>query len=442
MLKRTKQWVSGILAISTLLLAGCSTAAPAASDTQESKGESVESKSGDQGEGAKAAGTKIKFASFQAGDVAQDWEQVQFPKYLQESGVEVEHVFVNHTDTISTYMTWAAADTMPDAAMLSANYLNSLISKDMILNLSEYTKEKKPDYNFGRYIPKLLDAYKYENQIYALPSDLDLGLMWYNKDIFDKAKVEYPNENWTWEDLQKNAKLLTSGEGPEKTYGVNLGDYQTYLWQNGTNTISDDKKSSLFDTQPVKDTFSYLLNMVSTEGTAVSPSNEEPLFQNGKVAMSLGAGPWFAHYEMANVDFNWGVTALPKGKEKATTCYGSTFAVFKGSKNIDASFDFIDWFLSDEQQLYRAEKFYWFPPAESCIDTEAFMTNDKIMGMTKEQKELVLAETAFGKAPIVVEKQNEISQVMSAELSLMWAGERSMDEALGTIAGEVNKLLS
>ena len=240
--------------------------------------------------------------------------------------------------------------------------------------------------------------------------------------------------------MKKNAELLTSGEGPEKIFGVWLGGYQTYLWQNGTDILSEDKKSSLFNTPEVKDTINYMMDMV-TAGVAINPSSKEPLFQNGKAAMSLGSGPWFAHYEMENVDFNWGVTALPKGKEKATTCYGSTFVVFEGSKNVDASVDFLTWFLSDEQQLDRAEKFYWFPPTQSCIENDTFMSTDSIMGMTKEQKELVLAETAFGKAPVIVEKQNEVNEVINSELSLMWAEEKSVDDALAKIAEEVDKLL-
>ena len=396
MLRKVKRSFLVLLAFCLLFTTAC-TASPenSSAENSSSKAEASEGTESKPTAQKTEGDVKIKFASFQTGDVAEDWETVQFPKYLEETGVEVEHVFVNQDDTISTYLTWAAADQMPDTAMLSALYLNSLVAKGMVLNLSEYTAEKSPDYNFDRYLPKLMDAYKYEDNIYALPSDLDLGLMWYNKDIFDNAGVAYPNENWTWEDLKKNAELLTSGEGPEKIFGVWLGGYQTYLWQNGTDILSEDKKSSLFNTPEVKDTINYMMDMV-TAGVAINPSSKEPLFQNGKAAMSLGSGPWFAHYEMENVDFNWGVTALPKGKEKATTCYGSTFAVFEGSKNVDASVDFLTWFLSDEQQLDSAEKFYWFPPTQSCIENDTFMSTDSIMGMTKEQKELVLAETAFG----------------------------------------------
>lgn len=427
-------FVACCLVLCLFSLSGCTESpAPSAAAT----GVSAEGES----QTAEKKDVKLKFATYQAGDVAQDWETVQLKKYKEETGVEVEHVFVNHEDTITTYMTWAAADTLPDAAMLSANYLNALIEKKMILNLTKFTGEKDPDYDFDRYFPNLLNAYKYKDEIYALPSDLDLGLLWYNKDIFDAAKLDYPNPDWTWTDLQENAKLLSSGSGPEKVYGVNLGSYQSYLWQNGTDTISADGTECLMNADATKEAFQYMLDMVQKDGSAVNPSSEEPLFQNGKAAMSLGAGPWFAHYEMENVDFNWGVTAVPTGKEKATTCFGSTFAVFQNSKQPQEALDFITWFLSDEQQMDRATKFYWFPPSTTCLNMEEFLNDDKVMGMTKAQKELVLSETKHGRAPTVVESQNELSQIMTRELSLMWAGEKSLDDALNQITEECNALL-
>ena len=431
-MKKLIALLTALVMVTALALTGCG-AEPSPVGT------SSESNVTDDGK-EQAGDVKLKFATFQSGDVAEDWETIQLPKYKEESGIEVEHVFVAHTDTITTYMTWQAAGTMPDIAMLSAEYLNSLISKEMILNLDKFTSENQSDYDFSRYFDNLLSAYKYNDEIYALPSDMDLGLMWYNKDIFDSANIDYPNADWTWEDLEKTATALTSGSGPNKIFGANLANYQTYLWQNETDIYSDDKTTCLMNTDSVKESLNYMYDMVD-RGVAILPATEEPLFQNGKAAISLGAGPWFAHYEMKNVDFNWGVTSVPKGKVDATTCYGSTFAIFNDSEHPQESLDFITWFLTDEQQLQRAEQFSWFPPSKTVLAMDEFLDNDDIMSMTRDQKQLVLEETKSGKAPIIVENQNEINTVITREMSLMWAGEKTVDEATNQITKEVNELL-
>ncbi|MFQ7768057.1 MAG: extracellular solute-binding protein [Fusicatenibacter saccharivorans] len=35
----------------------------------------------------------------------------------------------------------------------------------------------------------------------------------YNKDMFDKFGVEYPTNDWTWDDLAENARKFAGGEG-------------------------------------------------------------------------------------------------------------------------------------------------------------------------------------------------------------------------------------
>lgn len=424
---KAKRFVSLASALAMLLISsGCSS------------GQDASSSGGGTNSSSKAK--TIKFASFQTDTIAEDWETVQFPAYEEETGVKVEHVFVNHTDTLSTYMTWAASDSLPDAAMLSADYLNSLVTKGMILNLSDYTEANGIDYDFDRYFPNLLNAYKYEGDVYALPSDMDINMLYYNKDIFDEAGVAYPTNDWTWEDLRENAKALTSGEGPNKIYGVNWGNYIPFLWQNETNTISEDGTECLLNTPAAIETFDFLASMLHEDESAVMPGTDEPMFDNGKCAMTY-SGPWYAYYNLAEVDFEWGIAAVPAGKVKATSCYGSTFAVFEASPNQKEAVDFLTWFLSDEQQLDRAEKFCWFPPASSVVEAGNFMDDDSIMGLTKEQKELIMSETECGDAPIVVENQNEINQILDRELTLLWAGEKSVEDALNTAAEEIAPLL-
>jgi multiple sugar transport system substrate-binding protein len=384
----------------------------------------------------------LRFGSFQGGTIEEDWVNVQFPRFYEETGIEVEHVFVTHADTISTYLTWGAAGMLPDAAMLSALHLHALVQRGMILNLGQFSADNNINYNFDRYFTNLLGAYKYNDQIYALPSDMDLGLLWYNKNLFDEAGLDHPNPNWTWDDMRTNAMALARGEGMGQIFGVNLASHFVYLWQNGTNTISEDRTRSLMNTPEAHEAFRFMLEMVES-GAAVNPNVTEPLFQNGMVGMSAGQGPWFAYYVLVlgEVDFEWGVTALPRGREKATTCFGSTFAVFESSPYHREAFDFITWFLTDEQQFIRAEQFSWFPPSYTVLQMPEFIDNDEVMRMSRDQKNLVLAETNYGMAPIIVAAQAEINTIINRELSLVWAGERNLYDALEQIVSEVDPLL-
>jgi multiple sugar transport system substrate-binding protein len=298
--------------------------------------------------------------------------------------------------------------------------------------------EKRPDYDMGRFFPKLMDAYKYKGIQYAFPSDYDLGLVWYNKDMFDAAGVRYPANDWTWEDYRNTAAALTSGEGPTKVYGTDGTPLDHTIWQAGGDYFSPDGLTCTINSPEVKKAYEFIFGLIRA-GYAPVPG-EGGGFAEGHAAMSLGTGPWYAHYVLADVDFNWDVAPMPKGIRKATTGYGSSFAILSGSRHVDETFEFIAWFLSDEQQFIRAKQFSWFPPASTVLKYPGF-DDVSVLAMTAKQKALVLSEADFSRAPIVVPKQNEIAQIMNRENSLVWAGEKSIDDALKTMEREITPLL-
>ena len=385
------------------------------------------------------AGTKIRFATFQTGAVEEDWVNVQFPRFLEETGIEVEHVFFNQADTISTLMTWTAAGTAPDVAMLSAFYQNALAAQGLLLDLDAYIAESQPDYPLERFFPKLLNAYKYKGVQYALPSDMDLGLVWYNKDMFDAASVAYPSNDWTWDDYYATAKALTSGEGPGKIFGSEMPPIQHFLWQSGGDYFSADGLSCTLDIPESKEAYEFIVGLMN-EGIVPRERLSEGGFNAGKAAMALGSGPWYAYYMLNDVDFSWDVAAMPQHTNKATTAYGSSFAILKTSQKVDAAFEFISWFLSDEQQFIRAKQFCWFPPSSTVLDYPGFEGED-VLNMNAEQKQLVMDEAEFGRAPLVVLNQNEINQITTRENTLIWSGEKSIDDGVAAMVAEINPLL-
>ncbi len=69
--------------------------------------------------------------------------------------------------------------------------------------------------------------------VWALPFRGALGkVLFYRKDLFDTAGVEYPNENWTWDDLYEACKKLT--DPAQGIYGIRFvsGKQEAYHWVN------------------------------------------------------------------------------------------------------------------------------------------------------------------------------------------------------------------
>ncbi|GAA3288736.1 extracellular solute-binding protein [Dactylosporangium vinaceum] len=73
-----------------------------------------------------------------------------------------------------------------------------------------------------------LSGYKVDGKTWAVPYRQDSWVLFYNRALFDKAGVQYPDSSWTWDDYAAAAKRLTTalkGAGSSA-----LGDYQ-HVWQ-------------------------------------------------------------------------------------------------------------------------------------------------------------------------------------------------------------------
>ena len=82
---------------------------------------------------------------------------------------------------------------------------------------------------------------------YTLPFRKDWYMLFYNKDLFDKAGVAYPSADMTWDEYEELAKQMTSGEGSSKVYGTHNHTWQALVsnWavQDGKNTLMSEDYS-------------------------------------------------------------------------------------------------------------------------------------------------------------------------------------------------------
>lgn len=73
-----------------------------------------------------------------------------------------------------------------------------------------------------------LDGYKVSGKTYAIPYRQDSWVLFYNKALFDKAGVAYPDGSWTWDTYVSTSKQLTTALKGASSKAV--GDYQ-HTWQ-------------------------------------------------------------------------------------------------------------------------------------------------------------------------------------------------------------------
>ncbi len=236
-----------------------------------------------------------------------------------------------------------AAGNSPDIGRVAESMFPKLIQNDQVVDISDV-------------VAKLDMSQYYENafkgsavkdgKTYGIPSGIYNIFLYYNKDLFEKAKLEAPSPDWTkpitYDTLVADAKALTSGSGANKIFGFSgifeAGWINSYLLSAGAKGLyADDGTCSLDDASNIK-VLNYLDQMwrvdksmpQSTDTKVMGPAE---MFKAGKLGMMV-TGSWYFPEAKGIKSFKVGIAALPSNGGKAfSTGFLDGWAVFKGAKH-------------------------------------------------------------------------------------------------------------
>ncbi|WP_037078273.1 ABC transporter substrate-binding protein [Neorhizobium vignae] len=254
-----------------------------------------------------------------------DWDKVAYYKPLiaayqaKNPNVKFESVDLGSQDyqqMIATQLAGGSKDIDIVTVKDVPNYTN-LVRAGSISDLSGFMTEQKIDpASFGGLVEEL----KIDGKIYALPFRSDFWVVYYNKDIFDKAGVTYPTNDMTWAQFDQIATKLAGGMGANKTYGALFHTWRSTVQLPG---ILDGKQTLAGpDYAFLKPWYERALalqkaGVVPSYGSLkTSNTHYSALFFNGTIGM-LPMGTWFVGTQIAKVasgeskSKNWGIVKFP-----------------------------------------------------------------------------------------------------------------------------------
>lgn len=227
----------------------------------------------------------------------------------------------------------------------------------------------------------LIDLYSYKGHLYGIPKDFDTIGLFYNKALFDAAKVPYPTADWTWDDLRQAAKKLTIKEGNTvKQWGFNATPnaqqvYLNFIFQNGGKLLNEDGTKALIDDPATCEAILFLYDMMKDGSTPTAAemqanSNWAPignLFPAGKIAM-ITSGSWQSK-PLIDANPNIDVAPLPKGKVRATVIHGLGNVVWAKSPHQAEAIEFVKFLGSKEAQQIQGQQGTVIPAMNGLQDT-------------------------------------------------------------------------
>jgi multiple sugar transport system substrate-binding protein len=298
--------------------------------------------------------------------------------------------------------------------------------------------------NRDDYPEQILDLYNYEGVQYGSPREYDTIGLFYNKDLFDAAGEDYPDDTWDWEKFREVAERLT--DEANGIYGVGLHlsgqeNYTNFVYQNEGRYLNEEMTRSVIADEVVAGealqwvTEFYLDGL--TPGVDVQQANAAPdtLFPGGVIAM-LPGGSFRAktYYDLIESGFNVDVAPLPEGKRRATVIHGLGNVVWSGSQNIGAAVEFAKFLGGEEAARILGESGIGLPAFIGQEDTWL----NSLEGMNAQ----VFVDAAeYGVIPQDPEVGPAWQGTLGQEVLAGFAGETPLEEIPQTVQDAVNETL-
>ena len=296
-------------------------------------------------------------------------------------------------------------------------------------------------------IPSLLDAFSFDGKAYGIPKDFNSLALVYNKDLFDIAYIQYPNENDTWDDLEnKLAKVVEAfdGEVAGLALAPEFARFGAFAYATGWEPFVDGK-TNLMD-PAFKEAFEWYTGL-KEKGLGVMPADIGQGWGGGalsteKVAAAL-EGAWilgFLRDEAPNL--RYGATLLPKNPgtgQPGNFIYTVAWGINANSKNKDAAFEVMEALTSPAAQQWILERGLAIPSRKALADNPYF---EKDTPEAQANKIVFLGASAGYVKPFKFrEYGDKWMSPINVALSEVMSGQKTVDEALELAQEQLDELL-
>lgn len=387
----------------------------------------------------------------------------EFEKANPGISVEIEPVaWGNYQEKLLAQI---AAGVAPDVAMMDPANFQRYAKRDVIYPLDElYAQDTS--FDLSAYYPPIVEAMSYGGHLYVLPRDIaPIGLIYYNKSLFDKASIPYPDGSWTW-DFQVRPQLrdkdfiwvmqqLTrkDDKGRVLRYGFSPGWPQAiadvFTFSQGARYVdngADINELTLTDQRVVR-AFQWVQDLQykhrfmpsQLELNTSLMASVTDLFVQGKVAM-MQSGIW----EVPNLRkklipgtknfFEWDIVMAPAYKDgtRAMPTGGSGYCIVKQTKHPEAAWKLVKWMAGKPGMDAMAAAGIAQPAISDLARSQPWIPGPEAPAIERYPANRILTDEAV---PYVVFEPTsdvfaDLRTQINPSMDRIWSGTASAESAL------------
>ena len=368
---------------------------------------------------------EITYANFNASGGNEETLQKMYDAFHEEyPNITVNIETIGYDDYFTQMQTRVAGGTAPDCYELNIENFAAYANKGALAELT--------DIDTSGYNETALSAFKVDGKQYGVPGNFSNVVLIYNKDLFDEAGVEYPNDDWTWDDaMTASEKISALGDDIYGIYQpITFNEFFKVAAQYGGSVLNEDKTEFTINSPENLQAAEMMIDKVTK--TNVQPTEAQmggmgdwDLFESGRLGM-IPTGIWAFNTFADACDFNWDICVEPGGTQKATHFFSNALVVNASSDKKEAAATWINWLASSDAAAKMRIDTGWDLPA---------INNDEVLsGYLKltppENRQAVFDSLNYLTVAPIIEEYSQMSDIITDKLTLAANGEISVQEAL------------
>lgn len=321
-------------------------------------------------------GDPAEAAAYQS--VVEGFKQVQPNVTVQFEAVP------NQSDHMTKLSTSFAAGSPPDVWTLNYRRYGQFAAEGVIepaqplLAQSEILSE-------DMYYEEAMNAFRYGGELMCIPQNVSNLVVYYNKDLFTKASMPFPANDWNWGDFVNTAQRLTSTDtSGQRTYGAGIEPQlirvAPFIWSNGGDIVDNYEKPTRLTLQEplAREAIQAFMDLQLQYKVVPSEAEEkaediESRFINGRLGMIFSSRVSTPTFRESITSFDWDVAPLPRFKEKASILHSDAYCISKASQNKELAWAFVEYAQSDDGQTRAARLGRTVPSRKTIANSPAFL---------------------------------------------------------------------
>lgn len=323
----------------------------------------------DNQESKEAGGAEISFWMQKYGSdpaVQDKLMQELTADFKEKTGITVKYSIIDWDSALTKYTLACTGGEAPDVADIFFTSSLAAMSQEGYgpMEINDVVAEMGGDetwYQAGK------DEANIDGDWYGIPWRFDTRVLLYNTEDFKAAGLEAPK---TWDDLIAAGKALTTADDKGNMNHAGLAWYAgmsrfdqtwfTLLAQAGGQLMNDDFSQFVFDSPEGEEALQFLVNCINEEKICASSVDASydaiSEFMAGNVSMVYGVtGETKTSIEnqAPQLDGKFASAVLPSksGDGVSSIAFSAPISIFKSTKDVDASKEWVKYFCSEEVQL-------------------------------------------------------------------------------------------